>query len=70
MKSLKTFLVGLSALVALSACAAGGLVTLTVQDNNQNSVTNEVQIASQQQGTVKSYIDDWYLQSPAGEGLT
>ena len=70
MKSLKTFLVGLSSLVALSVCAAEGLVTLMVQGNNSNPVTNEVQIASQQQGTVKSYIDDWYLQNPAGEGLT
>ena len=57
MKSLKAFLVGLSALVALSACAAEGLVTLTVQGSATNSVTNEVQIASYQHAALKSYLD-------------
>jgi hypothetical protein len=54
MKSLKTFLVGLSALVAMSASAAEGLVTLTVQGG---PATNEVQIAANQQVTVKTYLD-------------
>ena len=58
MKSLKTFLVGLSALVAMSACAAEGLVTLTVEGS---AATNEVQIAANQQGTVISYLDQDYL---------
>ena len=57
MKSLKAFLVGLSALVALSACAAEGLVTLTVHSSATNYVTNEVQIAVNQQATVKTYLE-------------
>ena len=57
MKSLKTFLVGLSSLVALSACAAEGLVTLAVHGSATNYVTNEVQIASYQQAVIKTYLD-------------
>jgi hypothetical protein len=67
MKSLKTFLAGLSALVAVSASAAEGLVTLAVQGG---PATNEVQIAANQQGTVKSYLDEQYLLNPNGEGYT
>ena len=67
MKSLKTFLVGLSALVALSVSAAEGLVTLTVQGG---PATNEVQIAANQQGTIKTYLDEIYLIYPNTEGYT
>ena len=67
MKSLKTFLLGLSSLVAMSACADEGLVTLAVQGG---PTTNEVQIAAHQQGTVKSYIDEQYLSVPNSEGYT
>ena len=56
MQSLKTFLVGLSALVAVSSCAAEGLVTLTVHGSAANYVTNEVQIASYQQAVIKTYL--------------
>ena len=68
MKSLKTFLVGLSALVALSACAAEGLVTLAVHGSATNYVTNEVQIASYQQAVIKTYLDQANLYSATAQG--
>lgn len=68
MKSLKTFLAGLSALVTVSASAAEGLVTLTVHGSATNYVTNEVQIASYQQAVIKTYLDQNHLWSPNSVG--
>ena len=64
MKSLKTFLVGLSALVALSASAAEGLVTLAVE----GIATNEVQVAANQQVTVKTFLDSLAVNNAESSG--
>lgn len=69
MKSLKALAVIIFVHASLFAASAEGLVTLVCQGSVSGAASNEVQIAANQQVTVKTFLDasgvnDAYLGSP------
>lgn len=57
MKSFKVIALALSIFSSLAVASAEGLVTLTCQGSVSASGTNEVQIAANQQVTIKTFLD-------------